>query len=100
MKKEAIKLLALCVLELQAHEFIHWVIDEIIYADSQYFSLKKETLCNMVVQGLGFEKLTDIGNDILDKTKSLSFNLNDINTELFPEMLKQSRANTEVQKEH
>ena len=27
MKKEAIKPLALCVLELQAHEFIHWVID-------------------------------------------------------------------------
>ena len=71
------------------------LVHEIIYADSQYFSLKKETLCNMVVQGLGFERLTDIGNDILDKTKSLGFNLNDINTELFPEMLKQSRANTE-----
>ena len=71
------------------------LVHEIIYADSQYFSLKKETLCNMGVQGLGFERLTDIGNDILDKTKSLGFNLNDINTELFPEMLKQSRANTE-----
>lgn len=71
------------------------LVHEIIYADSQYFSLKKETLCNMVVQGLGFERLTDIGNDILDKTKILGFNLNDINTELFPEMLKQSRANTE-----
>lgn len=71
------------------------LVHEIIYADSQYFSLKKETLCNMVVQGLGFERLTDIGNDILDKTKNLGFNLNDINTELFPEMLKQSRANTE-----
>lgn len=71
------------------------LVHEIIYADSQYFSLKKETLCNMVVQGLGFERLTDIGDDILDKTKILGFNLNDINTELFPEMLKQSRANTE-----
>lgn len=71
------------------------LVHEIIYTDTQYFSLKKETLCNMVIQGLGFEKLMDIGKDILDKTKSLSFNLNDINTELFPEMLKQSHASTE-----
>ena len=71
------------------------LVHEIIYTDTQYFSLKKETLCNMVIQGLGFERLMDIGKDILDKTKSLSFNLNDINTELFPEMLKQSHASTE-----
>ena len=63
------------------------LVHEIIYTDTQYFSLKKETLCNMVIQGLGFERLMDIGKDILDKTKSLSFNLNDINTELFPVML-------------
>lgn len=74
---------------------IPMLVHEIINMDTKYFSLKKETLCNMVVQGLGFERLTDIGSDILDKTKSLSFNLNDINTELFPEMLKQSRARTE-----
>ncbi len=74
---------------------IPMLVHEIINVDTKYFSLKKETLCNMVVQGLGFEKLTDIGSDILDKTKSLSFNLNDINTELFPEMLKQSHARTE-----
>lgn len=71
------------------------LIHEIIYSDTQYFSLKKETLCNMIVQGLGFEKLVDIGTDILDKTKTLSFNLNDMNTELFPEMLKQSCSITE-----
>lgn len=71
------------------------LVHEIIYTDTQYFSLKKETLCNMVVQGLGFERLIEIGKNILDKTKTLSFNLNDINTELFPEMLKQSHASTE-----
>ena len=71
------------------------LVHEIIYTDTQYFSLKKETLCNMVVKGLGFERLMDIGKDILDKTKTLSFNLNDINTELFPEMLKQNHTSTE-----
>ena len=40
------------------------LVHEIIYTDTQYFSLKKETLCNMVIQGLGFERLMDIGNEI------------------------------------
>lgn len=74
---------------------IPMLVYEIISTDTQYFSLKKETLYNMIVQGLGFERLGDIGHDILDKRKNLIFNLNDTNTELFPEMLKQSHAEIE-----
>lgn len=71
------------------------LVYEVLYKDGQYFSLKKETIFNMIVQGLGFEKVIDMGSDIVDERKTLSFNLNDINTELFPEMLKQSGSITE-----
>lgn len=64
------------------------LIHEVIYIDIQYFKLRKETLYNLIIQGLGFEKLLEIGGDLLDERKTISFNLNDINTELFQEMMK------------
>lgn len=64
------------------------LIHEVIYRDIRYFGMKKETIYNNIVHGLGFEKLLDIGGELIDEKKSISFNLNEINTELFPEMLK------------
>ena len=45
------------------------LVHEMIYADSQYFSLKKETLCNMVVQVLGLKGLQTLGTIFWIKQK-------------------------------
>ena len=57
------------------------LIHEVIYIDIQYFKLRKETLYNLIIQGLGFEKLLEIGGDI--------------NTELFQEMMKFQKTEKE-----
>lgn len=65
-------------------------VQEVLQTDKEYFNLKKETICNLIVEGLGFEKISTIGSDILDEKRSINFNLNEKNTKLFNEMLKVS----------
>ena len=62
---------------------------EVINKDVEYFNLKKETLYNIIIKELGFEKFTEIGYDIfsLDEKREVYFNLNEINTELVPKMI-------------
>ena len=62
---------------------------EVISKDVEYFNLKKETLYNIIIKELGFERFTEIGYDIfsLDEKRESYFNLNEINTELVPKMM-------------
>ena len=66
------------------------LVQEILQIDQEYFNLKKETLYNLIIEGLGFQEITSIGSDIIDEKRSINFNLNEKNSKLFSEMLKKS----------
>lgn len=71
------------------------LVQEILYKDKEYFELKKETICNLIVEGLGFEKGLEVSFDIFDEKKSSIFSLNEKNTKYFPDMLKFSHIEEE-----
>ena len=64
------------------------LVQEVLQIDQEYFNLKKETLYNLIIEGLGFQEITSIGADIIDEKRSINFNLNEKNSKLFSEMLK------------
>ena len=64
------------------------LVQEVLLQDKEYFHLKKETMCNLIVEGLGFVQYSTLGVELMDKNKSITFNLNEKNTKLLPEMLK------------
>ena len=64
------------------------LVQEVLQIDQEYFNLKKETLYNLIIEGLGFQEVTSIGLDIIDEKRSINFNLNEKNSKLFSEMLK------------
>ena len=66
------------------------LVQEVLQIDQEYFNLKKETLYNLIIEGLGFQEVTSIGLDIIDEKRSINFNLNEKNSKLFSEMLKKS----------
>ncbi len=66
------------------------LVQEVLQVDQEYFNLKKETLYNLIIEGLGFQEVTSIGLDIIDEKRSINFNLNEKNSKLFSEMLKKS----------
>lgn len=72
---------------------------EVITKDVEYFNMKKETLYNMIIKELGFEKFTEIGYDLfsLDTKGEVYFNLNEINTELVPKMIDFHLMNNDVE---
>ena len=53
------------------------LVQEVLQVDQEYFSLKKETLYNLIIEGLGFQEITSIGADIIDEKRSINFNLNE-----------------------
>lgn len=52
--------------------------------DMKYFDLKREALYNIILQELSFEKINEIGKELLnlDEKNQIAFNLNDMNTSL------------------
>ena len=64
------------------------LVQEVLQIDQEYFNLKKETLYNLIIEGLGFQEVTSIGLDIIDEKRSINFNLNEKNSKLFSEVLK------------
>lgn len=71
------------------------LVQEVLQMDIKYFEMKKETLFNLIVEGLGFEKGLDIGFETVDEKKSILFTLNEKNTKFFPDMLKISELEEE-----
>ena len=71
------------------------LVQEVLRADREYFEMKGETLFNLIVEGLGFERGLEIGLDTIDEKKSILFTLNEKNTKLFPDMLKLSHIEEE-----
>lgn len=71
------------------------LVQEVLIKDREYFEIKGETLCNLIVEGLGFEKGLEINLDILDEKKSILFTLNEKNTKFFADMLKLSHTEEE-----
>jgi len=53
------------------------LVQEVLQIDQEYFNLKKETLYNLIIEGLGFQEITSIGADIIDEKRSINFNLNE-----------------------
>ena len=53
------------------------LVQEVLQIDQEYFNLKKETLYNLIIEGLGFQEITSIGVDIIDEKRSINFNLNE-----------------------
>lgn len=71
------------------------LVYEVLQVDKEYFGLKGERLFNLIVGNLGFEKGLDINIDYIDEKKSITFNLNEKNTKLFPDMLRLSGSEEE-----
>lgn len=55
------------------------LVQEVLQIDKEYFGMKGETLFNLVVEGLGFEKglELELGLDTVDEKKSILFTLNE-----------------------
>ncbi|WP_373077029.1 hypothetical protein [Fusobacterium varium] len=68
---------------------------EIIEKDMEYFSISRDRICNLVIQGLGFENTISYHKKLMDGTKILNFNLNEKNTELFEAMFALSKERKE-----
>lgn len=68
---------------------------EVLQKDKEYLDLKYETLYNLIVEGLGFKQIYELGLEVVDEKKSILFTLNDKNTKLFLEMLKNSSVDEE-----
>lgn len=71
------------------------LVQEVLQVDKEYFEMKGETLFNLIVEGLGFERGLELGLDTVDEKKSILFTLNEKNTKLFPDMLKLSHVEEE-----
>lgn len=71
------------------------LVQEVLQVDREYFEMKGETLFNLIVEGLGFERGLELGLDTIDEKKSILFTLNEKNTKLFPDMLKLSHIEEE-----
>lgn len=71
------------------------LVQEVLQTDREYFGMKGETLFNLIVEGLGFERGLELGLDTVDEKKSIIFSLNEKNTKLFPDMLKLSHVEEE-----
>lgn len=53
------------------------LVQEVLQIDKEYFGMKGETLFNLIVEGLGFEKGLELGLDTVDEKKSILFTLNE-----------------------
>lgn len=64
------------------------LVYDVIVNDTEYFGLKKESLYNTILQELGFEKINEIGKELLDldDKRLIVFNLNELNTSLINDM--------------
>lgn len=74
------------------------LVYEIITEDLKYFKLKRETLYNIILKELGFEKLSDVGKELLelDRKQQIAFNLNEMNTSLIFGMLATHKLETDT----
>lgn len=47
------------------------LVQEVLQADREYFGMKGETLFNLIVEGLGFERGLELGLDTVDEKNPL-----------------------------
>lgn len=73
------------------------LVYDVMIQDMKYLDLKKETLYNIILQELGFEKINEIGKELLslDEKKQIAFNLNDMNTSLILAMQESQNINND-----
>lgn len=71
------------------------LVQEVLEIDKDYFDLKNETICNLIIEGLGFKGTIEIGFDSLDEKRSISINLNEKNSKYLPDMLQMSKIKEE-----
>ncbi len=74
------------------------LIKEILLQDLNYFGLKMETLCNLIIKEMGYDKTLRV-HDIISSEKKVmvSFNLNERNTRFFRDMLDESEEEIETE---
>ncbi len=74
------------------------LIKEILLQDLNYFGLKMETLCNLIIKEMGYDKTLRV-HDIISSEKKvmISFNLNERNTRFFRDMLDESEEEIETE---
>ena len=74
------------------------LIKEILLKDLNYFGLKMETLCNLILKEMGYDKTLRV-HDIISSEKKVmvSFNLNERNTRFFKDMLDESEEDVETE---
>lgn len=74
------------------------LIKEILTKDVEYFSLKRERLCNIILQEMGYDKTLRLHDKITsDRKISINFNLNERNTLFFKDMIKESEEEIEAE---
>lgn len=74
------------------------LIKEILLQDVEYFGIKLETLCNLILKEMGYDQTLRIHDRIANEKKViLAFNLNEKNTVYFEDMLSESEENVEAE---
>lgn len=74
------------------------LIKEILDKDTEYYGIKLEKLCNVVVQEMGYEETLRIHDKLKsDRKIPITFNLTDRNTKFLPSMLANSSEKMETE---
>lgn len=74
------------------------LIKEILDKDIEYFNIKLEKLCNIVVQEMGYEQVLRIQDKLKNERKiPITFNLNERNTKFLQDMIKCSPEKLETE---
>lgn len=74
------------------------LIKEILDKDIDYYGIKIEKLCNIVVQEMGYEEVLRIHDKLKsDRKIPITFNLTDRNTKFLPSMLTNSSEKMETE---
>ncbi|MGL5764040.1 MAG: hypothetical protein ACRCX8_00220 [Sarcina sp.] len=74
------------------------LIKEILDKDIEYFNIKLEKLCNIIVQEMGYEPVLRIQDKLKNERKiPITFNLNERNTKFLQDMIKCSPEKLETE---
>ena len=74
------------------------LIKDVLSEDLNYFEMKMEKLCNIIIQETGYDPTLRI-HDMLkeDIKEQLGFNLTEYNTKIYKNMVKESEETTEAE---
>lgn len=74
------------------------LIKEIFDKDIEYFNIKLEKLCNIIVQEMGYESVLRIQDKLKNERKiPITFNLKERNTKFLQDMIKRSPEKLETE---